>query len=457
MNASNKRLVVIGGVAGGTSAASRARRTDPNMDIVIFEKGSFVSYGACDEPYYIAGEIPSWDNLLVRRPEEFESRQNIRIRLDHEVTSIDVDNRQVLGTDLATGKSFRALWDQLVIATGAFPRPLDVPGHDLPGVFQLKFIDQARRLKEFIDTEKPKKAIIVGAGYVALEMAEALRANNMEVTICHRSERPGVRLEPEISEIILDTLNQHGVRYLPSCEVKELKADNSRRLGSVRTNQGDLETQLVLTALGVKPAVNLAEKAGIRLGPTGAIAVDERQCTNIPGIYAAGDCCEVIHRLSRKAIYTPLGDIANKQGWTAGENAAGGNALFRGTISSTHFRCFDLEVGVTGLDMKQAAKTFDPVKRTITHRSRAHAQPKGVPITVTLIADRPTGRLIGAQIAGTEGAAHRINTLAVMVHNAMTISQMNELDFAYAPPFSPVIDPILTAARVLLKDLKRKT
>ena len=457
MSPTAKKLVVIGGVAGGTSAASRARRIDQDLEIVLFEKDDVVSYGACDEPYYIAGEVPSWENLLVRAPEQFETRQNIRIRLRHEVTRIDTLQKTVSVTNLETGQSILEPWDRLIIATGAHPRPLEIGGADLPGVFQMKFLSQARRMKEYIDANKPKKGVIIGAGFVGLEMAEALVANGIEVTICHRSEKPGGATEPAIAHRILKTLSDHGVTYLPRCTPETILAGENGRVSSVRTSSGEIKADLVLGAIGVDPAVKLAKDAGIRLGPTGAIATDEHQQTSVNGVYAAGDCCEVIHRISGCPIYTPLGDIANKQGWCAGENAAGGEATFKGSLGSMHFRCFDLEVGMTGLSAAQASGLFEVHTRTIEHPSRAHAQPKRVNITVTFGVDKATGRLIGAQIAGTEGAAQRINTLAVAIHNSMTISQINELDFAYAPPFSPVIDPILMAARVTYKDLFQKS
>lgn len=449
------KLVVIGGVAAGTSAAGRAKRTDPSMEVVIFEKDYFVSYGACDEPYYIKGEIESWENLLVRAPEEFEKRQNIKIRLRHEVTAIDVPKKTVTVKNLETGEIFDESWDRLILATGARPRPLELPGNDLVGVFQLKFLNQARQIKEFIDRENPETAVILGAGFIALEMAEALSHNGIAVTICHRSNKPGGRTEEEIADKIRETLAENGVRYIPDCAVQKLLSAKSGKVGQVLTDKGTLLADMVLVATGVVPSVELARQAKINIGPTGAIETDEKMATSIKNIWAAGDCCQTIQRITGRPMFTPLGDIANKQGWTAGENSAGGDALFRGGLGSVHFRCFDLEVGMTGLNEREAKEDFQVVSRTIQHRSRAHAQPKGVKITVKLIVDKKTHRIIGAQTAGKEGAAHRINTLAVAVHNGMTIEEMNELDFAYAPPFSAVIDPILMAARVILKDLRK--
>lgn len=453
MTGKNLRLVIIGGVAGGTSAASRARRTDKNMEITLYEKGDFVSYGACDEPYFISGEVPSWKNLLVREPEEFRTRQNIIINLGHEVTKIDPADKTVTVTAHHTGETFVSPFDRLIIATGAKPRPYNVPGANLPGIFQLKFIDQARSIKEYIENHHPRSAVIVGAGFIAMEMAEALTENNIKVTICHRGNLPGGNLEPEIGQDVADVLRENDVSYISECNVLEFVAGPSGKVANVHTDRGDFDADMVLLAVGVLPEVDIARKAGIILGPTGAIATDSRQETNIKGIFAAGDCCETIHRISGKPVFTPLGDIANKQGWAAGENAAGGDQRYNGSLGSMHFKCFDLEVGMTGLSAKEAQKQFDIITNTITHSSRAHAQPGKKPIRIKLVAEKSSGRILGGQIAGKEGAALRINSLATAIHNNMTAEQIAELDFAYAPPFSPVIDPILLAARVISKKI----
>ncbi|MFC1889390.1 FAD-dependent oxidoreductase [Thermodesulfobacteriota bacterium] len=453
MTEPRKKLVVVGGVAAGTSAASRARRVDPELEIVLFEKGPHVSYGACDEPYFIGGEVPSWDRLLVRSPEQFETKQNIHIRLNCEVIGIDAGARTVEVVDHGAGLRETHAWDALVIATGARPRRLDLPGAGAPNVFQLKFLDQARTLKSFLDSQRPKRAVTVGAGFIALEMAEAFYRLSVINTILHRRSGPGGRTEPEVADRIIDTLDRNGVRYVPDCRIERFDTDGEGRVTGVVTSEGEFENDLVLSAVGVEPDVGLAVAAGVALGPTGAIAVDERQETLVPGIYAAGDCCETRNRITGEPTFTPLGDIANKQGWTAGENAAGGEALYRGSLGSMHFRCFDLEVGMTGLTAAEATERFDAHATVIEHRSRAHAQPRGVPILVKLVADRKTGRLLGGQLAGTEGAALRVNALAVALHAGLTIEDLQQADFAYAPPFSPVIDPILLAARVMTKEM----
>ena len=455
MAENKKKLIVIGGVAGGTSAAARARRVDRELEIVIYEKGGFVSYDACDEPYYIKGDIESYESLLVRSPQTFEEKSNIGIRLFHEVTGLDPQTKIVTVLDHKSGSTFEDRYDSLVIASGAYPRTIDVPGCNLPGIFQMKFIDQAVTIKEFLASEKPKRAVIVGAGLVALEMAEALKSNGMDVTIVHRREKTGVGLEPEIVAVLHKMLDEAGVRFVGNAVVKEFVAGANDKVGVVKTTQGDIETDMVLLGIGVIPALSFLEDTGIELGPHGGLLTDERMETNIKGIFGAGDCCETMHRLSKQPIFTPLGDVANKHGRVAGANAAGANETYTGSIAASQFKCFDLEIGTCGLTFEEAKEFFDPAQVTIEHSSRAHGQPKKQTITMKLVADKKSRRLVGAQITGKEGAALRLNTLATIIQAGMTVDDMAELDFAYAPPFSPVIDIILMGARVLLKKLDK--
>jgi NADPH-dependent 2,4-dienoyl-CoA reductase/sulfur reductase-like enzyme len=458
----SRRLIVIGGVAAGTSAASRARRTDPKLEIILFERGEYISYGACDEPFFLGGEIDRPERLLVRRPEVFREKQNIDIRLMHEVTKIIPPEKKVEVKNLGTGETETYNYDALILATGARPRTLDVPGTDpedlegIPNLFYLKFLQQAILLDRFLKEHKPKKAVTSGAGFIALEMAEAFHARGIENTIINRSNRVGGRLEPEIQEEVREILKEKGVRCQPDTIIQGFEKDDAGMIRKVKTDKGDLEADLVLCSIGAVPVVELAQAAGVKLGKTGAIAVNERMETNIPGIFAAGDCSETLNRVSRENVFTPLGDIANKHGWTAGENAAGGNITYPGALGSWMFKCFELQVGATGLLASDAERLgFNVFTNLIEHRSRAHAQPKSKKIIVKLVADKKTHRLLGAQIAGREGAALRINTLAMALYNQMTVDELANVDLAYTPPFSPVIDPILIAARDATKAIAR--
>ena len=451
-----KRLIVVGGVAAGTSAASRARRTDPDLEIILFENEQFVSYGACDEPYFISGVVPSYENLLVRRPEVFRKKQNIDIRLNHEVTAIDADKKSVTVLNKESGQTETYDYDALILATGARPRMVDLPDADAPNVFQIKSLDSAVALDAFLREHQPKKAVTLGAGFIALEMAEALHARGVDVTILHRSDKPGSIFAREIADVIGQELADQGVTYIPNTLPTRFVLDDNGLVTAVETDNGTYEADLVIAALGVWPNVEIGTAAGVKTGSSGAFAVDNHMRTNVADIYAAGDCTESINRVSGLPHLYPLGDIANKHGWTAGENAAGGDITYDGALGSLHMKCFDLEIGTTGIDEREAEKAgFEPFVNVITHRSRAHAQPASQPITVRLVSDRKTRRLLGAQIVGKEGAALRTNVLAVAVHAGLTVDELNAVDMAYAPPFSPVIDPTLMAARDAMKRLDK--
>ncbi len=451
-----RRFIVIGGVAAGTSAASRARRTDPQMEIVLFEKGDYVSYGACDEPYYISGLIPSWENLLVRKPEVFKQKQNIDIRLRHEVTKIDPGKQTVEVLDLDSGDKTVHEWDALIIATGARPKKPALQSCEASNVFYLKSLNSAISLKRFLDQEKPENVVTYGGGFIALEMAGAFAELGIANTVVIRGKQVGGRLEPEIAEKVEETLNAYSGPLVKNAALEEIELDDAGRAKALVTDKGRFEAQAFLISIGVVPNVELAQAAGIELGPTGAIAVDSRQQTSIKGIFAAGDCCETYNRISKCATYSPLGDIANKQGWAAGENAAGGDIIYPGALGSWSFECFDLEVASTGLLSSQAERAgYEVFSNMVTHASRTHAQPGRKKIWVKLIADRKTHKLLGAQIAGEEGAAQRIQALAVALFKQMTVEELADVDLAYAPPFSPVIDPILIAARDATKRLAK--
>ncbi|HPQ67876.1 MAG TPA: FAD-dependent oxidoreductase [bacterium] len=449
-----KRLIVIGGVAAGTSAASRARRFDENLEIILFEAGPYISYGACDEPYFIAGVVPKWENLLVRPPDVFRKKQNIDVRLHHEVTAIDPMKKEVTVHNITEDRIEQYTYDTLILATGARPRRLDIPGADAPNVFHIKSLESAIALDEFIRAKKPQRAVSIGAGFIVLELAEALHARGVANVILHRSDKPGKVVEAELSAHIRAELEKQGVGYVPNTAPKRFILDDRGLVTAVATDNETYPADLIIAGLGVVPNVEIGTAAGVLIGPSGAFAVDDHMRTNVPDIYAAGDCTETINRVSGLPHLYPLGDIANKHGWTAGENAAGGDIVYPGAIGSMHFKCFDLEVGATGIGEDEARRAgFDVFTNVVTHRSRAHAQPASKPIHVKLVVDKKSRRLLGAQIVGAEGAALRTNVLAMAVHAGLTVDQLADADLAYAPPFSPVIDPVLIAGRDAVKKL----
>jgi len=347
-------------------------------------------------------------------------------------------------------------YDQLVIATGARSRRLNVPGNDSKNIFTLKDLQDSIHIKNYIDEKRPQRGAILGGGFIGLEMCEAFRFRNMETFLFCRRDLPAGHLEREISEKILKELEENGVHFLAYHEPVAFKLNSNGEVTSLETNKGHFPTDMVLMAVGVIPNVEIAREAGVDLGKTGAIRTDTAQKTNLTDIHVAGDCCEVFNLVSQDWVYTPLGDIANKQGRVAGENAAGGRATFLGVVGSAAFKVFELEVAFTGLGIQAAQRYgFDVGSQVIEAESKVGYMPGSKRIVVKLIFDRKNGRLLGAQMAGKEGVARRINALAVAVHQKMSVEEIARLDFAYAPPFSAPLDPILIAAEQSAKKIIR--
>lgn len=440
-----ERLLIIGGVAAGMSAASRARKLDPRMEIVVLEKGRDVSYGACGLPYLLSGRVTNPNDLVVYNAEYFRTQRDIDVRLQHEAVEIEPGKKTVHA--LRGGSQPVALhYDKLIIATGGAPA-IDVLGADLKNVFTCNDLAGTLRLHNYIKEHKPKGAVIVGSGYIGLEVAEAFVARGLEVTILERSAMLLEGTEPEIASAVEETLERHGVRWIPSAVATSITGDAQSKAVAVQYGaQGSVPAEIVLLATGIAPRVELARKAGIPLGPTGAIAVDDRMQTALHGVYAAGDCAETTHLVTGKPVYFPLGTTANKQGRVAGENAAGGNARFAGIVGTMVTKVFDLGVARTGLSVKQARESgFQP--ESVTVKSISHARYfGGKPIVVTLVWDRASERLLGCQMAGEEGVAKRIDVTAMALHGRLRIPEMLHLDLSYAPPYAPVWDPILVAA-----------
>jgi NADPH-dependent 2,4-dienoyl-CoA reductase/sulfur reductase-like enzyme len=448
-----ERLLIIGGVAAGMSAASRARRLDPQLEIVVLEKGAHVSYGACGLPYFLSGQISDWKDLLVYSPEYFRDKRNIDVRLHHEVTEI-VPGRKLVRAFRAGSEPIDIPYDKLILSTGGAPAT-QIPGANLPGVFTCNDLAGAIRLRQFLDERKPSRALIVGAGYIALECAEAFRARGIAVTILERSAAPLEDTAPEIAAQVEATLARHEVTFRKSSAATSITRNDSTGELRVHRASGSESAEVVLLATGIVPRCSFAEAAGISCGITGAIAVDDRQQTNLPGIYAAGDCAEALHLVTGRPAYVPLGTTANKQGRVAGENAAGGHARFAGIVGTMATKIFELEFAKTGLGLGEARRNgFAPDSLTITATSRAPYM-RGRPLTLALVWDRATERLLGCQICGQEGVAKRIDVAAMALHARLRVPEMLHLDLSYAPPFAPVWEPILIAANEAMKKLRR--
>jgi NADPH-dependent 2,4-dienoyl-CoA reductase/sulfur reductase-like enzyme len=445
------RFVVIGGDAAGMSAASKAKRNDPKMEVIVLEQTSDVSYSACGMPYNIADPDRQMDDLVVRRAEVFIEKQGIDLRLGHRAERIDRPNRTVIGRT-SSGESFEVTFDKLLIATGARPRVLNIPGKDLPGVLVLKSLEDGRVLKNYLQTHKVRSAIIVGAGYIGLEMAEAFHARNVAVEILDVLPELLPWMPETMAEVVRNELEDKGVNLHLAAGVRSIEQVGPRL--AVNFTGGRLEVDTVLMGVGVTPNSELAAGAGLDPGPSRAIAVDKALHTSDPDIYAAGDCADAFHVLTGERVWIPLALRANRAGWAVADNITGLAMELPGIVGTAVFKVLDLEVAHSGLSLHEAASAgFDPVDELIRSPSRAHGHPGNQTIYVHLVADRKTGKLLGGNMVGKEGAAHRIDALAVALHAGMTVQEFFQCDMAYAPPFSPVWDPMLTAANQLLKRL----
>jgi len=451
---SHRRVLVVGGVAAGMSAASQVKRRKPNVEVVVFERGPYISYGACGMPYNIEDEARELEDLVVLTPERARNDRGIDVRLRHEAVGLDLDSRMLLVKNLETGDQTEELFDALVLATGASAIRLPLRGMDLPGVVILRELTDGALLKRLLEHE-PKRAIVLGAGYVSMEMCHVLTERGLKVQILKKRPRVLRGWAEETVALVVEELQKHGVEIHTGMNITGAEAGADGNVAAVTTDQGPYPTDLVLQAVGVRPNVKLALEAGLRIGETGAIWVNQYQQTSHPSVWAAGDCAEAYHRVLRKNAWIPLGTTANKQGRIAGANIAGAATKFAGIAGTSGFVVFDLEVARSGISSEQAvAEGFEPTSVTIRQRSRAHGYPGGTPIQVTLIADGPSGLLLGGEVVGQEGAALRANVLATALASHMSVSELQGLDLAYAPPFAPVWDPLLVAANQLAKKVQ---
>ena len=445
------KFLIIGGDAAGMSAASRAKRNDPDLDITVLEKTLDVSYSACGMPYNIADSNREIDDLVVRQASVFREKQGIHVLTGHCVESIDPLSKTVSGISLQE-KKFRFSYDKLLIATGGSPIIPELPGFDLPGVLVLKSLDDGRKIKAYLKSNRVKKAVIIGMGYIGLEMCEALRARSIEVDMV----KPGPVflpwMEEEMSDVVKKEVENHKVTLHPGQKLQKIDA-KSRQL-KVICSDLILEADMVLVAIGIKPNSELASGAGLDLGISREIAVDRTLKTSDENIYAAGDCADAYHVVSGKKTWIPLALRANRAGWAVADNVCGKGVELPGVAGTAVFKVFDLEVARTGFTPKEAENLgFEPAKVIIKTRSRAHAHPGASVIHVLMVGDKKSKRLLGAQMVGKEGVAHRINSIAVALHGRMTVEEYCQTDLAYAPPFGPVWDPTLTAANQLQKKI----
>jgi NADPH-dependent 2,4-dienoyl-CoA reductase/sulfur reductase-like enzyme len=446
-----KKLLIIGGDAAGMSAASRAKRNIPDLDVTVLEKTWDVSYSACGMPYNIADPEREIEDLVVRQARVFREKQGINLLTGHCAEFIDPAGMTVSGTSFE-GKDFEFSYDKLVIATGASPIIPIVQGFDLPGVKALKSLDDGRKLKEYIQSNHVKKVVIIGMGYIALEMCEALRERSIHVDMVKPRPKFLPWMDKELAEVVQKELEAHQVNSFPGHFIERIDPADGRL--TVLCSDLVLDADMVLVAVGIKPNSKIAAAAGIELGVKDAISVDKTLKTSNENIYAAGDCTDAYHVVTGEKTWIPLALRANRAGWAAADNICSKPVELAGVAGTAVFKVFNLEVARTGLTMDEArSHGFTPVEVVIKTRSRAHAHPGASYIHVQMVGDIKSGRLLGAQMVGKEGVAHRINAPAVALHNRMTVEDYCQTDLSYAPPFGPTWDPTLTAANQLLKKM----
>lgn len=450
------KIVILGGVAAGAKAAAKARRELPEAEINLYTDDTHISYSACGLPYYIEGNFEDYQLLLVRSPEDFEEK-NVHIHLRNRAVKIIPESKQVLIQDLNTQRAFLVDYDKLIIAIGARPVIPHIKNVNLPNVFTLRKIEDGIAIKE--KALKSKRATIVGAGYIGMEVLEALVRQNLFVTVIEYAPYVMTIFDEDMSKLIeeqLNSINDGRFEILTSEIVTELSGD-ADGVKSVRTGTGkEFETDFVVLCAGVTPNVEIVKDAGIELGVTGAIKVNERMETSIKDIYACGDCVEEHLVISDSKIWMPLGSNANKEGRTAAINACGGFDKFHGVLGSAVTRCLNLTMSMTGLTEKKAAALgYKPVSVTVTKNDKVGYMPNVNNITLKLIADYDTGLILGAQAVGAGDADKRINSLTAALLSKMTVDEFYKNDLTYAPPYSPTIDPLLNAAQILMGKIKK--
>ncbi|MGW6904454.1 FAD-dependent oxidoreductase [Streptomyces sp. NPDC054940] len=460
VSGTRERLVVIGGDAAGMSAASQARRlrSAEELEIVAFERGHFTSFSACGIPYWVGGDVPDRDQLIARTPEEHRAR-DIDLRMRTEVTEIDVPGGRVRARDVDSGAESWTSYDKLVIATGARPIRPDMPGADALGVHGVQTLDDGQALLDTLARTRGRRAVVVGAGYIGVEMAEALINRGYEVTVVNRGSEPMSTLDPDMGRLVHEAMEGLGITMVNDTEVTKILTGDDGRVRAVATEDAEYPADVVVLGIGVRPETALARAAGLPLGDHAGLLTDlAMRVRGHENIWAGGDCVEVLDLVSGRQRHIALGTHANKHGQVIGTNAAGGYATFPGVVGTAVSKVCDLEIARTGLREKDARRAgLRYVTATIESTSRAGYYPNASMMTVKMLAEHRTGRLLGVQIVGREGAGKRVDIAAVALTAGMTVEQMVSLDLGYAPPFSPVWDPVLVAARKAAKAVNART
>jgi len=440
-------IVIVGGDAAGMSAASKFKRERPEREVVVFEKGEYVSYAACGMPYYVKGAVDSLDDLVTVTPEAFVEERGIDLRLHHEVVELRPDEQEVV-VESPEGRVTQP-YDQLLVATGAHAVVPPFEGMDLDGVFTMHSLPEADAVRDYLAFEAPATVGVVGGGYIGIEMAEAFAEHDVEVHVFEMLPHVMAPFGETVAEAVEEEVRRQGVHLHLDTAVERFVGDD--RVTGVDVGDAVYDVELALVGVGVAPNTDLAASAGIELGETGAVATDAYGRTSKPGVFAAGDVAEARHVVTGEPDHVPLALTANRAGRAIGQTMAGDETPVGEIAGTAVVKAFDLTAARTGVIDEERARAagFDPVTSTITASSRAHYYPGAEELTITMLGDRGSGRLLGATMVGREGVAKRIDTVAVALHEGATVAELSYYDLAYAPPFSPVWDPVLTAAKVL--------
>lgn len=452
------KLLIIGGVAGGATAAARARRLNEQARIILFERGEHISFANCGLPYYIGGVIEKRDDLFVTTREAFMKRYNIDVRVFSEVVAIHRDKKEVEVRDILAGRAYKETYDKIILAPGAEPVRPRIPGIDLDGIYHLRSIPDSDRIKEVVDTRRPESAVVVGGGYIGLEMAENFFNRGVPTTIVEMASQVMAPLDPEMAAIVHAHLKERGVVLELGQKVEAFEKRGNRL--AVTTAQGkEFNCDLVISAIGITPENRLAKEAGLALGPRGHIKVDAAMTTSDPDIYAVGDAVEIRHRVTAMPTSIALAGPANKQGRIAADNVMGRRSIYNGALGTSIVQAFGLTVAGTGANEKMLNEHGIPLEISYTHSgSHASYYPGASMMAIKLIFSPGTGKILGAQIVGQDGVDKRIDVLATAIQGNMTVFDLEELELAYAPPYSSAKDPVniagFAAANIVRGDMK---
>ena len=436
------KVVIIGGVAGGATAAARLRRLDEQAEIVVFERSGYISYANCGLPYYIGGVIEDPEDLTLQTPESFFARFRVDMRVRHEVTAIHPERKAVSVKNLETGETFEESYDKLILSPGAKPTQPRLPGVGLEKLFTLRTVEDTFRIKDYIRKNHPKSAVLAGGGFIGLELAENLRELGMEVTIVQRPKQLMNPFDPDMAAFIHGEMRKHGVKLALGHTVEGFE-ERDGGVDVLLKDEAPLHADMVVLAIGVTPDTALAKAAGLELGVKDSIVVNDRMETSVPDIYAVGDAVQVKHFVTGQDAVISLAGPANKQGRIAADNICGGDSRYRGSQGSSVIKVFDLTAAVTGVNETNARKAgLDVDAVVLSPMSHTGYYPGGRLMTMKVVFEKGTYRLLGAQIVGGEGVDKRIDVLATAIHAGMSAIQLKDLDLAYAPPYSSAKDPV---------------